>query len=72
MDPYTHRSHPGEIDINLDSTRADLKPLLAELNPILQKILEVLERSPERSVDVCTGGYHNITFCEHPFSESSK
>ena len=67
-----HRSHPGEVDINLDSTRDDLKPLLAKLNPILQEILEALRTRPERSVDPCSGGYHNITFCEHPFDESSK
>ena len=71
MDQYSHRCHPGEVDINLDSTRDDLKPLLAELNPILKKILEALERSPDRSLDICSGGYHNITFCEHPFSEES-
>jgi len=39
----SHRSHPGEIDIHLDSTRNDIKPYLDQLNPILQNIVSILQ-----------------------------
>lgn len=62
-----HRNHPGEIDINLLSTRADLKPYLDQLNPILQNIISILQSNPLSEAEVApAGGYHNITFCEHP------
>ena len=63
----SHRSHPGEIDIHLDSTRNDIKPYLDQLNPILQNIVSILQSNPLDPDEVAArSGYHNITFCSHP------
>jgi hypothetical protein len=66
-----HRGdHPNEIDINLHSEREDVKELLAKLNPILGELLRILRKKPlefehEDGCEGTTGGYHNITYCEH-------
>lgn len=60
---HNRHSHHSEIDIDLDSTRSDVKPLLDQLNPILQQIIEMVKAAPlEQRTG---GGYHNITFCNH-------
>jgi hypothetical protein len=62
----SHRSHPNEIDIHLFSTRADIKPYLDQLNPILQNIVSILQTAPLDPTEVApVPGYHNITFCSH-------
>jgi len=37
------------IEINLDSTREDLQPLLKALNPILQEVMDILQIYPDES-----------------------
>lgn len=66
-------SHPNGIDIDLDlkTNRADLKILLAVLNPVLAELVKRLKKKPlegddEDGCEANPGGYHNITFCEHP------
>ncbi len=57
--------HDHGIHINLDSARPDLKPLLDQLNPILQRVIDVVKKSPDPSGDPCSAGYHNVTVCDH-------
>jgi len=62
-----------KVGINLDSTRPDLKLLLAELNPILQKIIAIVQKEPDETAKppvACDDkayhnvnrGYHNIVY----------
>ena len=60
-------NHPPDIEIDLDSPRADLRDLLFALNPILTEVLRRLGHplELEDGDDLCVPGYHNITFCRH-------
>ena len=59
------KHHPSEVQINLDSTRSDLKPLLEKLNPILKRIVDKLRERPDEEEQVCVDGYHNVKYCDH-------
>jgi hypothetical protein len=65
MSTKTQKHHHSEIHINLDSARADLKPLLDELNPILRRVLDALEKFPDETSVPHSAGYHNVTRCKH-------
>ena len=40
-----------DLPLNLDSTRNDLQDLLAQLNPILQQIVSLLESNPDTTAE---------------------
>ena len=44
---------PGNwtMSLNLDSTRPELQPLIAQLNPILQQIVAILQKEPDTTAD---------------------
>lgn len=62
----TGQAHPGERDIDLNSSHPALQPLLTKLRPLLQEVIEACEscdENPDQGVGVAN--YHNITICKH-------
>jgi len=41
----------NSVCLNLNSTRSDLQPYLADLNPILQNLLSILLSSPDTTAE---------------------
>lgn len=56
------------VRFNLDSDRSDLKPLIDQLNPILQQIVQAVRSNPDPSAeleaDLLPPGFHKISYCE--------
>lgn len=65
MSDEASKHHHAKVHINLDSTRADLKPLLDDLNPILKRVLDALKAHPDDTSAPHSAGYHNVTLCKH-------
>jgi hypothetical protein len=40
-----------QIPVNMDSTRSDLKPLLDQVNQVLQQVLDILQNCPDETAN---------------------
>ncbi len=64
---HTVQAHPGEKDIDLNSSHPELQPLLRKLRPLLQEVIEASERCKKEypGQEFAVANYHNITICKH-------
>jgi len=68
MGKGTGKGRDARIKFDVDSKRSDLKPLLEQLNPILKKILEAVEKSPDKTAEVgvenLPASFHKVSYCK--------
>ena len=55
------------IDVNLDSTRDDIKPLLDQINPLLKQVIDIVRKYPDETAECPPGAtFSKILFSRIP------